>query len=254
MLKVVIIEDEKYTAIDLADTIKRVDSDIQILKTLPTIEEAVAFLKSEDKIDLIFSDIQLSDGLSFEIFKSVKLYVPIIFCTAYDKYALEAFETNGIDYLLKPFSKASVSKALDKYMTLTSKNSESDRNFNDLILKIEQQIKPNATSVIVYQGDKILPVELTNIALFYLEDKYVFAFTFDAKKYLITQNLEEMEKICGQGFFRVNRQYLVNRKAVKDASKYLNRKILVNLIIKYPEQILVGKLKNNSFLHWLTKN
>jgi len=251
MLKVVIIEDEKFTALDLANTLKNIDSNIDIVATLSSVEQAINFLKADDKFDLIFSDIQLPDGLSFDVFKSVKIKVPVIFCTAFDKYALEAFDANGIDYLLKPFNKMSVSKALDKYMVLKSSFKTPETNLDKIIYKLEQQIFRKSNSVIVYQGDKILPIEVDQIALFYLEDQYVFALTFGSKKYILTQSLEELESVCGNTFFRANRQYLVNRKAVKDASRYLNRKILVNLNINYPEQILVGKLKTTLFLEWL---
>ena len=254
MLKVVIIEDEKYTAKDLADTLKKIDHDIEIVTILSSVEQALEFFKAEDEFDLIFSDIQLPDGLSFDIFKAVKAKVPVIFCTAYDKYALDAFDSNGIDYLLKPFNKSSVSKALDKYTSLKANFKTPETSLDKLMLKLEQQISRQSNSVIVYQGDKILPIETNQIALFYLEDGYVFALTFDSKKYILTQNLEELENSCGNIFFRANRQYLVNRKAIKDASRYLNRKILINLNVDHQEQILVGKLKVASFLQWLANN
>lgn len=254
MLKVVIIEDEKYTAKDLAETLKKIDNDIDIVSILSSVEEAFVFFRVENVFDLIFSDIQLPDGLSFDIFKTIKIKVPVIFCTAYDKYALEAFDANGIDYLLKPFSKASVSKALDKYTALRANFKTPDTNLDKLIYQLEQQISHKSNSIIVYQGDKILPIELNLIALFYLEDNYIFALTFDSKKYILTQNLEELETLCGNDFFRANRQYLVNRKAIKDASKYLNRKILINLKVNHPEQILVGKLKTTLFIQWLANN
>jgi two-component system, LytTR family, response regulator LytT len=254
MLKVVIIEDEKFTAMDLADTFKKIDSNIEIVSILSSVEQSISFFEIGNEFDLIFSDIQLPDGLSFDIFKSVKIKVPVIFCTAYDKYALKAFDANGIDYILKPFSKTSVSKALDKYITLKSNFDTHEGNLDMLIQKLEHQLAHSSNSMIIYQGDKILPIELSKIALFYLKDDYVFALTFDSRKYTISQTLEELEKICSIDFFRANRQYLVNRKAVKDASKYFNRKILINLTINYPEQILVGKLKTTLFLQWLATN
>ncbi len=254
MLKVVIIEDEKYTAKDLADTLKKIDSNIEIVDTLSSVEQAVAFFDTECDFDLIFSDIQLPDGLSFDIYKTVKLEVPIIFCTAFDKYALEAFDANGIDYLLKPFNKACVSKAIDKYMALRSNFQTPDSTLDKLIYKLEQQISLNQNSIIMHKGDKILPVKIDQIALFYLEDDYAFALTFDSKKHILTQSLEELESLCGNTFFRANRQFLINRRAIKDASRYFNRKILINLNVSYPEQILVGKLKTTLFLKWLANN
>lgn len=255
MLRVVIIEDEKLTANDLADTLKKIDSDIEIVAMLATIEQSVVFLKAEPTLDLIFSDIQLPDGLSFEIFNRVQTTVPIIFCTAFDQYALEAFNTNGIDYLLKPFSKATVSKALGKYQSLKEKFASPNSDLNKLLqLFAPQTVSKTNTSILIRQADKIIPLELQHIALFFLEDQYTFALTFDLKKHLVSQNLEELENLCGSSFFRVNRQYLVNRKAVKDASQYFNRKFLVNLNIAYKEQITVGKLKTTLFLEWLANN
>lgn len=255
MLKIIIIEDEKLTALDLAETIKKVDSDVEIQVILPSVEQSIKYLKENDNFDLIFSDIQLSDGLSFDIFKSVKISKPIIFCTAFNQYALEAFNTNGIEYILKPFSKASVSKALDKYVSLKSAfTTHSEPSFDSILMKLEQQIFQKQSSIILNQGDKIIPLETQKIALFFLEDDYVFAFDFDGKKYIVNNKLDELESICGSSFFRANRQFLVNRKAIKDASRFLNRKILVNITINFPEQIIVGKLKTTQFIDWLSKN
>jgi two-component system response regulator LytT len=254
MLKIAIIEDEKLTALDLADTLKKVDSDIEIVAILASVKQAISYFKSAGKFDLIFSDIQLPDGLSFDIFKNVQITVPVIFCTAYDQYALEAFDTNSIDYLLKPFNKASVSKALDKYQGLKSNFSAPDNNFDKLLQTLGQKLSRQTTSIIIHQGDKIIPIETQNIALFFLEDEYVFALTFNLKKHIVTQNLEELEHLCGTSFFRVNRQYLVNRKAIKDATRYFNRKLLIHLNLDYSDQIIVGKLKTSLFLEWLINN
>jgi two-component system, LytTR family, response regulator LytT len=254
MLKVAIIEDEKLTAHDLADTLKKIDSEIEVVAILATVKQAIDFLKKDNNLDLLFSDIQLPDGLSFEIYKNVAISVPIIFCTAFEQYALNAFDANGIDYLLKPFNKATVSKALDKYNSLKVKFTQPNDKLNKLMQMLSQQTYRQAASIIVYQGEKIIPVDIPDIALFYLEDEYVFALTFDFKKYIVTQSLEELETLCDKSFFRANRQYLINRKAIKDASRYLNRKILIHLTINYPSQILVGKLKTALFVEWLSNS
>jgi len=254
MLKVVIIEDEKHTAIDLSNTLISLDSSIVIVAILSSVEQAVLFFKEDDDFDLIFSDIQLPDGLSFNIFKAVNIKVPVIFCTAFNKYALEAFDVNGIDYLLKPFNNESVAKALDKYRSLKSNFTPPEGDLDKLIHQIEKTISRKSNSILVYQGDKILPVEISQIALFYLEDNYVFAYTFHSQRYILTKSMEEIENICGTFFFRANRQFLVSRSAVKDASKYFNRKVLVNLKIDFPKQILIGKLKTTPFLEWLATN
>jgi len=251
MLDIVIIEDESLTALDLVNTLKRIDPDIEVKAILASVEEAVAYFQANPSPDLLFSDIQLPDGLSFELFKQVSLQVPVIFCTAYDQYALKAFEVNGIDYLLKPFSKESVSKAIDKFRLLKGAVQDQSEVFVRLLDQLGQKSVRRASSIIVYQGDKIIPICIDSIALFFLEDTYVFAYTFEQKRLIVTQTLEELEMSCGNSFFRANRQYLVNRKAIKDAARYLNRKILIHLTFAYPKQLLVGKLKTSQFVDWL---
>jgi two-component system, LytTR family, response regulator LytT len=251
-MKIVIIEDEKLTAKDLARTIAAIEPDAEIVALLHSVEEAVEFLKQQKDIDLIFSDIQLGDGLSFEIFAKVANQIPIIFCTAFNEYALEAFKTSGIDYLLKPFTKQTVGKALEKYEHLKEKFASPQNDLAAMLQNFRQQMQPQKTpSVIIQQADKIIPLEGNKIALFYIEDDYVFAYTFESKKHLLSQKLDALETIFSPTFFRANRQFLINRKAVKDASLYFHRKIIVNLNFPFAEQIIVGKLKVTAFVEWL---
>jgi two-component system, LytTR family, response regulator LytT len=251
-MKIVIIEDEKLTAKDLAKTIKGIDLDIEIVALLHSVEEAIDFFKTNPNLDLIFSDIQLGDGLSFEIFEKVNNRTPIIFCTAFNEYALEAFKTVGIDYLLKPFSPATVEKSLEKYHSLREKFAPQEDTMPNLMNLLKHQLFPiKMPSVIMQQGDKIIPLEGDKIALFYIIDNVVFAYTFDQKKYLLSQKLDVLEKIFYPTFFRANRQFLINRKVIKDASHYFNRKIIINIDLPFNEQIIVGKLKVTSFLDWL---
>jgi two-component system, LytTR family, response regulator LytT len=254
-MKIVIIEDEKLTAKDLAKTILAVNDDIEIEAILHSVEEAVTFFATNPALDLIFSDIQLGDGLSFEIFEKVKNNVPIIFCTAFNEYALEAFKATSIDYLLKPFSRLTVEKALDKYHQLKETLNPQKVNQLDVLSILKNQLYPvKSVSIIIQQGDKIIPIESDKIAFFFIEDNYVFAYTFNQKKQLLTQKLDTLESTFSHNFFRANRQFLVNRKAIKDATHHFNRKILINLTVAYHEQIIVGKLKVTSFLDWLANS
>ena len=254
-MKIVIIEDEKLTAKDLAKTINVVEPDFEIAAVLHSVEDAIDFFKTKPEIDLIFSDIELGDGLSFEIFKKLQISTPIIFCIAYNQYALEAFKAVGIDYLLKPFSKHSVGKAIEKFYLLKGKQTKQENEFSDLMSLIKNQLNPNRNpSVIIQQADKIIPLDAAKIALFYIEDDNVFALTFDKSKHLLNQKLDVLEKQFSPTFFRANRQFLVNRKAVKDASHYFNRKIVINLHFPFQEQIVVGKLKVTAFVEWLANN
>ncbi len=251
-MKVVIIEDEKLTAKDLQRTLLQVDSDIEILALLHSVEEATSFFKNKPSIDLIFSDIELGDGLSFDIFNKVQINIPIIFCTAYNQYALDAFKTHGIDYVLKPFDTNAIEKALQKYHTLKASFETPTNDLATLLQSFKQSIVPQAQSILVHQGEKIIPLNASDIALFFIENDYCFAFTFLGKKYLLSQNMEQLEKTFSPAFFRANRQFIINRKAVKDASQYFNRKLLVNLSIPFNEQIVIGKLKVSSFTQWLS--
>ncbi|MFN7116018.1 MAG: LytR/AlgR family response regulator transcription factor [Saprospiraceae bacterium] len=252
-MKIVIIEDEKLTANDLAKTLLSIEPDVEIAAILASVEEATEYFDKQPDIDLIFSDIELGDGLSFAIFEKLSTTIPIVFCTAYDKYSLTAFKTAGIDYILKPFSKDSVAKTLTKYQQLKEKFSQPQGDYTFLLNQLKNQLLPKNVSVIVHQGDKIIPINALDIAIFFVESDYTFAYTFDQKKYIISQNLETLEKNFYPTFFRANRQFLINRKAVKDAAHYFNRKMIVNLTIPFTTQIIIGKLKTSAFINWLSE-
>jgi two-component system, LytTR family, response regulator LytT len=251
-MKIVIIEDEKLTADDLVETIIKIVPDAKIISVLHSVSTAISwFLKNEDP-DLIFSDIQLGDGLSFEIFKKISTTAPVIFCTAYDEYALKAFDANGIDYILKPFDESTIEAAFNKYNNLKNKFSENGPTLDKIIRLFENKKKHTQSSILVYHKDKIVPVRLEDIALFYIENENTHLITFDQKSYTINKTIEEMEKISSIDFFRVNRQFLVNRMAVKEASQYFARKLSLTLTIPFNETITVSKLKVPEFLNWLS--
>ena len=251
-MKVVIIEDEKLTADDLAETILKIVPDTKIISVLYSVSTAISWFQKNEHPDLIFSDIQLGDGLSFEIFKNISTNVPVIFCTAYDEYALKAFDANGIDYILKPFDKSTIEAAFNKYNKFKNKFSENSSNLDNIIRLFENKKKHNQSSVLVYHKDKIIPVRLEDIALFYIENEITYLLTFAQKSYTINKTIEEIEKISSDDFFRVNRQFLVNRKAIKESSQYFARKLSLTLIIPFKETITVSKLKVPEFLDWLS--
>jgi len=251
-MRILIIEDEKITADDLAHSIKQVRPDFKIIKSLVSVKSTIAFLEKEPDIDLIFSDIQLTDGLSFDIFKKVKLNVPVIFCTAYDEYALNAFEANGIAYLLKPFTTESIEKAIEKFEKFTHLK---DDKLSRLIQFMEQSNVQNASpSLLIYQGEKIIPVNFDDIAVVYLQNGVAKLHTFDHQKYTASETLEELNKIQHPDFFRVNRQFLINRKAIKSAAKYFNRRLVLHLNFPFQEKIIISKEKATTFLKWLAQN
>lgn len=251
-MNILIIEDEPLSAEDLADTIRQIDPGISIVGMLQSVQESIAFLQLNPEIDLIFSDIQLGDGLSFQIFSAIRPVQPVIFCTAFDAYALEAFRNNGLDYILKPFDRETVAAAIRKYRHWKDYFSPARPDYSALIDRLGMQ-KPGYTSILVYQKDRILPVNMQDIALFYIDLEVTRLVSFDKKTHIVTHTLDQLEKMCGKHWFRANRQYLLHRKAVAGASQHIPRKYLVDLTIDFPQTIVVGKTRTSSFLDWLTQ-
>lgn len=250
-MKIVIIEDEWLTADDLMQTIQEVDPYLVIAATIKSVDEGIRWFANNPPPDLIFSDIQLGDGLSFEIL--AKQNTPVIFCTAYDEYALNAFQANGIDYILKPFTKESVSRSLEKYKNLTRSKADDFSKHYDSVRRLFSDVKaPRPSSLLIHYKDTIFPLKIVEIALFRLENGVVQLTTFEKKTYYPGKSLEELEEIVGNDFFRVNRQYLVNRSAIVNASSILSRKLSISVVVPVNEPMTISKEKAPSFLRWLT--
>lgn len=251
-MRILIIEDEKITAKDLSKTILSVEPDAEIVEILHSVEDALVFFKQNQNIDLIFSDIQLGDGLSFAIFTQIDNKIPVVFCTAYNDYTLQAFDVMGIDYIIKPFSKDTVTKAINKFRLL--RQSEPVPDFNRLLHNLTTHFQPSIMpSIIIHQGEKIIPVSGNDIAFFYIQKKDVFAYTFQKKEWKVSDNLEALEQKFSPFFYRSNRQFLVNRKAIISASQYFHRKMVLTMNVEFTEKILVGKEKVTDFLEWLSR-
>jgi DNA-binding LytR/AlgR family response regulator len=252
-MQVIIIEDEMLTAEDLAAILLKLPDGISVNKILSSVKESVTYLQTQPAVDLIFCDIQLGDGHSFEIFKQVPTAVPVIFCTAYNEYALEAFNNNGIGYILKPFTRKTIQDAVNKFTSLKMNMSKTDIDFASLLKGIQtkhlQQHKPS--SLLINWKDKILPVKITDIALFGIEFKATRLITKDNRNYTVTHNLDELELMCGNNFYRANRQYLINKTAVKEVLQFNARKLFVKLSIGGEYDITIAKAKVPEFLSWL---
>lgn len=251
-MNIVIIEDERLTAEDLADMIVQLAPDANLVASLSSVQAAVRYFSESPQPDLIFSDIQLGDGLSFDIFSQVDIKVPIIFCTAFDEYAISAFKTNGIDYILKPFKEKEIAQALDKYKMLRS--APADNSINSLLQLIQQKNPARAASVLVHHREKIIPVKMEEIAVFYIKHELTHLHTFDRKTYTISKTLDELQQLTGPEFFRANRQFIINRKSVESAEQYFGRKVSIGLNIPFESVITVSKEKISSFLEWLEGN
>ena len=251
-MKVVIIEDERFTAEDLRVNIEELRPYYEILEILDSVKSAKLYLQKKPGLDLIFSDIQLGDGLSFEIFAAIPPSAPVIFCTAFDQYAIQAFKANGIEYLLKPFNKKQIEEAVLKFENLTQKETDSSVQINKLFQLFAKQVDtPKPGSILVRIKDKIIPIPFEESALFYIKNEVSYLVDFKGNSFPIDKKLEELELLNLSNFYRANRQFLVNRLAIKDARIYLARKLLVTLKVSFSEQILVSKEKSSAFLKWL---
>lgn len=249
-MKIVIIEDERLTATDLQQTLKQIDPSLEIISIIHSVKEGLVYFSENEKPDLIFSDIRLGDGLSFEILN--ELQIPVIFCTAYDEYALNAFNANGIGYILKPFTEDSVKEALLKYKKLVGTGQqEIVRQYEALKNMFSFATKPKISSLLIHHKDIVLPIRIVDVAMVYLKNNIVHICTFDLKFYYPNKSLDELEQLMGEQFFRVNRQYLVNRKAVTHASSLLSRKVSLSISVPHDEMITISREKAPQFLKWL---
>ena len=254
-MTVIIIEDEPLMAAALEEELAHAAPDIEVVKCLDSVQSAIEYLNTNKMPDLFFSDIQLGDGLSFEIFRAIKSSTPVIFCTAYDEYALEAFKLNGIDYILKPFDTPTIKATLEKYFNLTQKQSTpAPFDPEQLLTYFGLHDRGRNASIIVYQGEKIIPVKKNHLAIIFKKDGITYAITFDQKKYVLEQNLDELEQELGHDFFRANRQILVHREAIKEVVKYFARKLIIQPNVAFPDKIVVSKAKAPSFIDWLKQH
>ncbi len=249
-MNAIIIEDETRATNHLERVIRAVAPEIQIIAKIETIREAVGFIKIHDNLSLIFSDVQLADGLSFEIFEQVEIKCPIIFTTAYDKYAIEAFKTNGIDYLLKPVEPERVSRAIQKA-----------RQFSPAILMESLMnltkvagLQPTKSRFIVKIGDKIKTISIDEIIAFYSLEKGTFLYTLGKRSYPIDYTLDElMNLIDNNKYFKINRKYIVSVEACSGITSYSNSRLKISINGLENELIIVAREKVNDFKNWLDK-
>jgi two-component system response regulator LytT len=254
-MNILIIEDEPHTAQILSEIIVQVRPDSIILETLESIEQSVKFLSNDKNLpDLIFSDIQLADGLSFEIFSKVQLKCPIIFCTAFDQYTLQAFKTNGIEYVLKPVKEEDVELAFTKYETL-KESLKPDTEIVNLLKNTFQKKENYKSSILVHVKESFIPIEVSKIAFLIVNTEILYIHTFDNKRYPVFKAMSEIEASLDPTiFFRINRQVLLNKKAIKEIQPYFKRKVIVKTDLKIKEQLIVSRLKVTEFMNWIEQS
>ncbi len=251
-MQVLIVEDELTAVRRLKRLLAECDSSITVLESLDSVSTSVAWLQSHPVPDLIFMDIQLADGLSFEIFEQVDMEVPIIFCTAYDKYAIQAFKVNSIDYLLKPIHQEDLQKSLEKYQKLHSQQTDPVQyDFQELMQQLSGAKKEYKTRFLVKVGTKLLSVPVEKIAYFYTEYKVVNLVTLDKKIFPLDCPLDEVERVVSPDmFFRVNRQTVISIQSVKNVENDAGR-LYVSLTVPTQNTLTVSREKSSAFKHWL---
>lgn len=250
-MRVLIIEDEKHAAQELQRILLDFDCRISIVAIIDSVEEGIAFLTKNPHPDLIFSDIQLADGMCFEIYESVQVNSPIIFCTAFDEYVMDAFKTNAVSYVLKPITEEKVTNALDKFKQL--KQAFEPKKAAAYIAELSKILKaPYKTALLVNQRENIIPLQIKDIVFFYLDNTMVKIGTMNNHSYLITSSLDELERILDPSiFYRANRQFIINRNAIINVERYFARKLVTQLNVKAPERVVISKGKASDFLKWL---
>ena len=251
-MKAIIIEDEIMAAKTLQKLLGEVSPETEIVAVLESIEDSVAWIEENPMPDLMFMDIHLADGSSFAIFDQVDITCPVIFTTAYDEYALKAFEVNSIDYLLKPISKEALERAMRKYRMLDQGLQNDNSNIEALLTQLTQK-NSYRRCFLLPERDKLVPLPTANIAYAYIEAKTVKLVSVEHKEYYLTQTLDDlMAQLDPKEFFRANRQFVISRSAVKDVSVWFGNKLAINLIMDTPEKIIVSKARVAEFKHWFS--
>lgn len=249
-MKVVIVEDERLAAEKLQRTLKLVDSEIEIIKVLETVEESVNWFSENSSPDLIFMDIQLDDGISFEIFDSVKIESPVIFTTAFDEYAIRAFKVNSVDYLLKPIEKEALEAALEKF-----KNIYSGKEIGIKISKVIEQISKSFKSrFLVKVGTHFQSVPIENISCFFVEERCSFLKTKNGKNYDLDYSLDQIHKLVDpELFFRINRNFIVNMNSITEILSYSTSRLKLKLETCSSEDLTVSRDKVADFKRWMDR-
>ena len=249
-MKAVIIEDEKIAADLLKNLICQLDENIEVVAMLQTVEDSVEWLNNNQHPDIMFVDIHLADGSSFSIFEKTNVNCTIVFTTAYDEYALKAFEVNSIDYLLKPINKDDLQRALNKYRSLRGVDVDY-KEFVSRFFADKEKINNYKEYFLVPERDKLIPLAAKDIAYIYIDLKLIKAVSYSGKVYYLNQNLDEMmNQLNPKMFFRANRQYIIAHDAIKDISIWFGNKISLNLIVPAEEKIIVSKARVSEFKNW----
>ena len=250
-MNVLIIEDERPAAEKLEKMVRVVHPEVRILAKLESVIDSINWLNSNEKPDLIFMDIQLDDGICFEIFDSVNIETPIIFTTAYDSYAIKAFQVNSVDYLLKPIEEQALKKALEKYnMIYQTRHFQTEK----LNILYDQIINNYKTRFFVKIGNHFHSISVDEIQCFLIQERSVFLRSNNGKKYDLDHSLDQLQKMVDPAkFFRINRNYLIHIDSIQDMYSYSSNRLGVKLKMLDHLDMIVSREKVSDFKKWLDR-
>lgn len=253
-MRVVIIEDNKTLLMELKIMLKEIDPSIKVIQTLTSVKDSIRWFSGATNADLIFMDIKLTDGMCFEIFNEVEVQIPIIFTTSLGEYTLKAFESNSVDYLLKPVSTEKLQKSIDKFRNLRNVYLQKEilNILSHSVKNLGLSDRDFKTRFLVYKGESMFTVETNNIAVLQLVEGTVLLITGKGEQHPLNITLEVIEKELDPAqFYRANRQYIVSARFISKTNNYFNYKLLVEMTIPLSDKIIVSRERSSDFKRWL---
>lgn len=253
-MRVVIIEDEPHAVQRLSDLILELIPQAEILAKIDSVKKSVQWFGRNKMPDLIFMDIQLADGLSFQIFEQCEIKSPVIFTTAYEEYALKAFKVNSVDYILKPVDKDELAASLKKLNNLSANESGAARMLNNIGEAVQMLMKKYKSRFVIKVGEHLRTIEVNTIRYFYSQDKTTFCVTEENRNFILDYTLEQLEEMVDPAeFYRINRKYLVRSGAIQDIISYTNSRLKLVLKGCQDSDIIVARERVQDFKMWLDR-
>ncbi|MFC4633532.1 LytR/AlgR family response regulator transcription factor [Dokdonia ponticola] len=250
-MQVLIIEDEPRAASQLQNMLKACDFEYQLLDIIDTVEDAVIWFQKNTAPNLVFMDIQLADGLSFEIFQNIEVEAPIIFTTAFDQYAIQAFKVNSVDYLLKPIQKEDLMKALDKF-----DKSNKTPAIDPIILKqllANIQAPPSRTGILVKEGAGFVQIKVSELLYVYSQESITFGVTA-SKRYIVDETIDQLFNTLDNSlFYRINRGQIIAKSAIQKIESYFNHRVKLSISNPRDQEFIVSRPKTSDFKEWMNR-
>jgi DNA-binding LytR/AlgR family response regulator len=253
-MKILIIEDEPQAAQRLEKVLTEIEPGCTIVDKLDSIKRSVKWFKTNTNPDVVFMDIQLADGLSFEIFEQHQISIPVIFTTAYNEYALKAFKVNSIDYILKPVDKDELKASLEKFRRLTGNQNSQSKLLEGIGHAMKMLTKKYKERFMVKVGEHLRTIDTDSILYFHSQDKTTFCFTTENRNMILDFTLDQLEELLDPAiFFRINRKYITNSKSIQDIVNYTNSRLKLRLPGAQDNEIIVARERVQAFKDWLDR-